>query len=220
MSEDIARIVASEGAETVQIGGKTCTTRALSLRELGEIERECLNLYRRSYLESYSQNGDLLPVNLKEKLMIEKFEESARWDVSDLPLKEVYDPARLVVNDSLIEHLAVIFDFTSGQFDKLDEKTKKKQYQRLTATALEQGELSEDDYTRMTKNKPRKAKAGYVQWWITATYEGMLTMVWAAFKHNGVTKDEVSATLGKDLTMLVNLSREIEKLSAPSSGNT
>ena len=34
-------------------------------------------------------------------------------------------------------------------------------------------------------------KVNYVSWWITGTFEGMLTLVWLCFKSNGVTKEEV-----------------------------
>ena len=71
----------------------------------------------------------------------------------------------------------------------------------------------------MTGGKPLKVKVPYVSWWITGSFDGMITLIWTCFKHNGVSREDVARELGRNEALLTELSREIETLSVPAVGN-
>jgi hypothetical protein len=58
-----------------------------------------------------------------------------------------------------------------------------------------------------------------VNWWITGSYNGIVTMVWTAFKHNHVTREQVAEAMNKNLADMMEMARDIESLSSPSVGN-
>ena len=76
MSEQMARALAATSPMTVMIGGKECTVRPLGIQELTEVERDCVQRFKRQYLETFSQNLDLLPENRRTELLEQKMEES------------------------------------------------------------------------------------------------------------------------------------------------
>jgi len=71
----------------------------------------------------------------------------------------------------------------------------------------------------LTKCVIRPLKIQYVNWWITGSYDGMVTFIWLCFRSYGVSKEEVFDKIGKESSLLVELSREIETLSTPAVGN-
>jgi len=195
----------------VLIAGKECTVRPLGIRELTEVERDCAERYKRQYLKTFADNLDLLPAEAKDRLLLEKMDVVARWDVDDLPPKFVHDPARVKMTDKLKswvgERIEVAADATELQL------------QRVAATMLDQDTLTDEEYRKLTDAIPPKSKVPYVNWWITGSYDGMVTFLWTCFKHNGVTREQVIDEVGGDLFKLSNLSREIERMSAPKVGN-
>ena len=108
MPDDMARALGAEGSTTVEIAGKQCTVRPLSLQELTEAERDCLERYKRSYLKTFSDNRDLIPNY--ETVIQQKMDEAAKWDVDDLPTKNAYDPAAIKINKALRRWLENVFD--------------------------------------------------------------------------------------------------------------
>lgn len=215
MSEDMVRAVGAGSPLTVTIAGKECQVRPLGLRELAEVQRDCVDRYKRAYLETYAKNLDLLPRDQRAQRMDAKLEETARWDIRDLPNKFAYNPRRIRVTEGLTARLRDLF----GE-DEEDNWGSELWTQRLAATALDQGMLSEKDYRELTKspNLPR-VKVGYVNWWITGSYEGMITFAYVCFRHNGVSRNDVEEALGKRPGLLAEITRELERLSAPQAGN-
>jgi len=211
MSESVARAVGAEGDIQTTIAGKVCTVRALGIRELAEVERICLRQYRRSFMEAHSENMDFLPPDQAQAIIEKKLEQCAQWDIDDLPSKFAYDPSRILIGSDLLSLVEGFF----GEQDKNDEE----KMQRLVATMLDQGVLSDDVYKDVTGFSPVKQKVPYVNWWITGAFEGMIVFVWTAFKHNGVTREEVAGELGSNPMLLSELAREIERLSAPQTKN-
>jgi len=209
MPDDMARALGAGSSTTVKIGGKDCTVRPLNIRELTEAERDCLQRYRRSYLETWQQNLDLLPEG--SEMLRTKIEEAARWDVDDLPPKWAYDPRQ-------IELTAGLKKWVKGEMN-LEGKADNDRLQRLVTTALDQGLLSEKKYMELAGKEPKKAKVPYVNWWITGSFDGMITFVWLCFRPNGVTREEVIDALGDNPSLLADTSRQIEELSSPASGN-
>lgn len=217
MSEDTARAVGSNGTDDgIIINGKRCTVRALTLKELGEIERECLKRYKRTYLETFAENADLLPN--AQQLIEKKLEEAAKWDVRDLPLRRVHDVSKVKVTDKLLGWVKSNYE---GILEEDQTETyRKRLVQRVTTTALDNGTLSAERYESLTGSLPASTQAGYVNWWITATFDGQIEMIYTCFKHNDVTRDELCAELSKNPGLMIDASREIEHLTAPQVGNS
>jgi hypothetical protein len=214
MADDVARAVgAGSPAFTVNIGGRECTPRPLGIRELTEVERDCLERYKRSYLETFSKNLDLVPEDRRDALLEKKMDEVARWDIDSLPTKMAYSSKGIILSDSLRIWLAEHWAITEDQ--KVDDI----RLCRLAAASMDQESLSPEEYKRMTGSKPPQYRVPYVHWWITGNYDGMITLIWICFSANGVTREQIVDSVGKDAKTLNETAREVEKLSAPQSGN-
>lgn len=208
-SESVARALGA-GDGVVEIAGKQCTIRPLGTRELAEVERECLKQYKRTYLQTFSENADLLPDEIdKAELISKRFEEAAKWDLDDLPQRSVSDWQRIKLTDKLKKVIAEVH--TDANLDD-DDKVKK-----LAASALDRNVIDAKRYHELTGADAPMVKVGYVNWWISGCVDGMITMIWMSFKDDGVTKDEVARALSEDQTLMVTISRRVEELSAPKS---
>lgn len=216
MADDVARAVGARGANGYTIAGKECRPRALNIKELAEVERHCLKQYKRQYLETFSENLDLLNCNVEDRsvLLQKKIDECARWDVTDLPPKTVYDPSRVVINDKIKKWVKEEWSDSVPTKDLDDDQIRK-----LVTTALDMENLSEDEYEKMAGTKPKKRKTGYANWWTTGSFDGMITMIWACFEHEGITKQQIEDELASNPSILISISRDIEELSAPDLGN-
>lgn len=221
MSEDVARAIGTPGTATIIIAGKECRARPLSLRELGLVERECLNQYRENRLEYLSRTTKYLPEGEATKIIREKILEMESWDVKSLPMQKVYDPDRLYVNEKLTQW---VFDNVSGSADEYAAHAagpaQRRLIQKWLAASLDGQMLTEDEFKEMCGHAPVSMKTGYVNWWITGCFSGMLEIAYQCFAHHGVTREQVSEAFIENFGMLIGLSRQIEKLSAPQSGNT
>jgi hypothetical protein len=106
-------------------------------------------------------------------------------------------------------------EFDLEKREATDEKIK-----RLTAGALDDGSLSEEKYVELADGrKIVKIKIPYVSWWITGATDGMVTFTWVAFKQEGVSREEVEDAIANNKTLMIDVSRELERLSAPAVGN-
>lgn len=210
--DKMSRALAAKGGLTVKIAGKECTVRPLGMRELKEVENDCLERYKRQYLKGISDNLDLLSEKERDGIMVQKLDEASRWDIDSLPPKYAYDNERIKVTKELRGWLSGNLEMKKNADDK--------QVSQLTATALDQGSLSTDEYKQLTGgNSPLRLKVSYSNWWITSMFDGMVTFVWVCFRHNGVTREQVTDAFSDDLGKLAELSRELERLSSPSAGN-
>ncbi len=212
MSDDTARAVGASGSTTVLIAGKECTARPLSIRELAEVERICVDGYKDDYLATVGRSIKRLPdKSRRNAFMEEEIIKAANWTIKDLPKSEVFDASRIDASSDLRLWLKETFSL-NGQND--DNAVK-----RMAASALDQGMLSNAKYEEMTGKKPPSVSVPYINWWITGCFDGILTLVWIAFRDAGVTKDEVSEAVGQNMNLLTQLAHDLEKLSAPAAGN-
>jgi hypothetical protein len=211
MGEDMARALGASSAKTVMVAGKECVLRPLGIRELTEVERDCLQRYKRHYLETIASNADLLAGDKGARLLDQQIIEAARWDIGNLPAKFVFDPKRIKPTDLLKEWLASSFGLPTVPEDL--------QARRLASAALDQESLSVAEYERLTGEKPIRTKVGYVNWWITGCYEGMISFAWICLRHNGVSREQVEESFGARMSSLVDTTREIENLTSPQLGN-
>ena len=228
MSEATARAVGSEGPTTITIAGRVCTTRPLKLKELGEIERECVKRWKRAYLETYAENVDLLPITDAERTQVIRAEmdKIAPWDAKNLPTRQVVDPAEMTATVKLAAWVRQNFRGNVPDDLPVDapgaaerRERNEKTIRELAALAVDSELLSAELYRELTGEALITHRVGYVNWWITGSMDGMLQMIYAAFKHNGVTLDEVNAEVGSNEAMAAGLAREIEALTAPQLGN-
>lgn len=208
MSEEMARALGASSPMTVQIGNKECQVRPLGIKELTEAERDCLERYKDAYVATYIRNAPKLPGG--GELLERKLEEAARWDVNNLPEKEAHNPAK-------VELTAPLKKWLRGQFD-LDGAGNNR-YKRMAAAALDSEILSAEEYEKLVGKKPVKQAVPYVSWWITGCFEGMITFVWICFRRDGITREQVEDELGHNPALLMEISREIERVTAPDSGN-
>ena len=213
MGEDVARAVAARGPLVVTIGGRECRPRPLGIRDLTEVERDCLSRYKRQVLETYASNLDLLPADRQSARLESKMEEISKWDIGNLPPKYAYDASTVVVTPALKQWVA-------DNYSSTERELTEKQCQCMVALALDQCVITEDEYQRLANSpRPRKSKVPYVNWWITGCYEGIISLVWHCFSNQGVTKDQVIDEVGSNLSKMMSVATEIERLSAPSVGN-
>ncbi len=217
--EDTARAVGSPSSNVIVIAGKDCIPRALSIKELGVCERECLLSYRKSYVETYSELIEFLPDNEKPGLIREKIEEAAKFDLSSLPAKYAYDPKKIVVTTELDAWL--LENMSAYLPSDLEENgaIRTKRLAEITAAVLNADVMTDAEYQSVTKSLPKKTKIGYAQWWINSTMDGRLSMAYQAFKEYGVTKEQISEAVGNQMGKLIEAVNEIESLSTPQVGN-
>jgi hypothetical protein len=211
MSEEVARMVGAEGTGGVMIDGKRCTARPLTVKELTEVGRECLRQYRKQLLQTRWDSLEVYPEAIREAKYEKIVEEVSKWDVTNLPLKAAYDPSQINITPALLDWLKT----NHGDANQKDEKLVK----HIVATALDNGLLDPDAYAKLTGNKPIQYKIGYAHWWVTAAIEGQVEMLYAAFKHNDITRDQLMRAITENPELGIELSREIEHLSAPKLGN-
>ena len=212
MSDDTARALGAGGSTPLMIAGKECVARPLSARELAEVERICVQEYKDNYLDTLSRNIKRLPDKSRRNAMMEEeLIKVANWTVRDLPTAKAYDPNRVNLTDKLKSWIKENYDL-NGEADS-------DRLARYAAAALDQGMLDELDYTEMTGKSAPSVRVGYVNWWVTGSYDGAIAFVWVCFRDSGVTREEVAAEMGKSQSSLMRMVQEIEGLSVPEVGN-
>lgn len=222
MSDDVARAVGA-GGTTLVIAGKECQIRPLTAKELAEVERECIDNYRQSYLESLAKSAHLVFPDKRERqsYLREEMEKAAKWDVEDLPRKPVHDPKKIKVNKRLHLWLTENMNLSDKDVDgKLLTKAKlEERIKRAAGTALDSGILDKSTYENLVGEIPKASYVDYVSWWSTATVDGMVTLIWKSVQNSGVTKEQVMTELSEKPDLLATHSRDVEHLSAPAEGN-
>ena len=215
MSEDVARAVGAKSPMEIDIAGKMCKVRPLGLRELTEVQRECVEWYKRQYIKTFVDTMDMFPGGIEEAQQAR--EKAAKWDIDDLPNKVVYDSTTIELTDKLKRWVVSKYNLGKRRRDvrRLDNDKAK----RLAAAALDKGMLSPEKYKELVGKDSRPIAIAYDTWWITGCLEGMIHFIWKAFQANGVSKNEVLEVLTAKPDLMVELSREIERLSAPAMGN-
>jgi len=212
MSEDVARAVGAPSGVHLVIKGKHIPVRPLNLKELTEVQRICIKSYRDNWLESWHDSMKYLPN--PEETMLQKIDESAKWTIENLPKKRVYTSASLL--DSEILAFRESLESSLG----IDcSKSPVNALRRILDTALDQELITEEQFQKVSGKPPKKMLSGYVNWWITATMEGMVTLIWMCARDHGITKDDIIELMSSNQEKMIELSREIESVTAPSVGN-
>lgn len=214
MSEDVARAVGAGSVDVIIIKGKDYKSAPLTIRELAEIERDCLKQYRRHYLETFKENADLLP-NF-EALMEKKVEIAARWDVDDLPRREVYSTSKMPDSKAVRDWLEQNMGIEPAVLARGSVVVR-----QLVSSALDSGAMSKAEYKALVGSEPRTVKVGYVNWWVTGAFEGMVAMVYYGIKNrDGLSKQDIRDEMADKQHELMRHAANIESMSAPDTGNT
>lgn len=182
-------------------------------RNLCEVEREALKFYKRSVLETFTDNQDLLPENSRDRLIERKFDEVSVMTVADLPQRPAYDVSKVAVNDSLLE-------FLQSEYEELPESRDGKR--ALVAHALDTNRITSEKIFELTETKPIKGSIRFDQWWITGTLEGMIYFI-----ANGLRRWKPDTTIQDRLTevkdwpfIYVNhAARKLEHITSAAVGN-
>ena len=208
MSDKEARVLAA--GDTIDVLGTEYRISPVGMKQLHEVQRAAVKYYKREYLSTYAENLDLIPEDQRAELLKQKFDEVAKWDVGNLPVKLAYDVRMVPVNEKLRSVL-------EDEFDDLPEGENEVRF--LLAAALDRELISTTDVVKLTGAKPRKARIPYDSWWVTAVREGMVEFVLAAVKtgHPTTTKKDIE---GWPLAKIVQAARMAETLTAPDLGNT
>lgn len=214
MSEDVARMVGAAAPNSITINGKSCFIRPLTLRELTEIQRECLRIYRQQYAQNLKDTEEILGVDEVRRQILE----SAKWDVDDLPKKFVYDAGKdIEPTEEIFKFIRENLAIDRAEIEK--QANKDLVIRQLLTTALDSGVLSETLFEKLTGRIPRRLSTGYVNWWLTATIDGMVSLCYWCLRDQGITKDDVIAEITSSGGKVASIARDIESLSAPDLGN-
>lgn len=207
MSDREARALAA--GDTIDVAGKEFRISPVGMRQLHEVQRAAVKYYKREYLSTYADNMDLLPEKQRSELMQRKFDEVAKWDVGNLPVKLAYDVRAVPINAKLKSVL-------EDEFDELPEGETELRF--LLASALDRELISVSDVMELTGVRPRKARIPYDSWWVTAVREGMVAFVLASLQnHPEVKREDVERW---PLHKIVQAAKLAERLTVPDLGNT
>ena len=212
MAEDTARALGAGIESEIKFGGKKISIRALNVRELLEVERDCVRLFRKGYLENLAETADLLADG--QDMLREEMIKSASWDGDDLPEKLVHGISDKPITPEMRSWLKNNVRNTSDE--ALDNPV---YYKRLVLHLLDKEALSAEEFEKRTGESVERQSTPYVNWWITASPEGMVSFFWHMVKDQNVTRDEVESEFTNRLNDLVSATREIETLSAPDTKN-
>jgi hypothetical protein len=206
--DDVARVVGA--GEVIEIGDRAYKVRPISIAELQEIQRLAVRAYKRQFLAAYAENMDLLPEAVRQQRLEAKISEVAGWDVADLPTKMAYDVSQVNITPKLESVLVEAL----GDLPQTDAGKR-----AVLATALDMEAVTPQAVLEMTGTRPRRSRIPYDSWWITATFDGIVTMVWSAVhsSHPDLEKDEVARW---PMAKLSEVARLAEKLTTPALGNT
>lgn len=216
----MARALGAEEPEGELIAGVLCKPRPLAMKELGELERLCLASYRRSFIQTFSENLDLLPESTGRMLIQQKMEEAARLDLNTLPVRFAYPSDKVKMTPELAAWLNENLDGYSEPAENETEAQTETRLKQLVGVALEGGLISEAEYGELTNGaKLRKSKVPYVSWWISSTFDGRMAMAWMAFSKCGITRAAFEDAVSADPGMLVRMAQRIQTLTVPAVGN-
>lgn len=208
MSDRVARMVAA--GETIEVDGVEYRLRPIPIRHLKELEIKALRDYKRSYLQTFGDNADLLDGDAKQTLQ-QEIRRVATWTLRDLPKIEAYDCTRVPVNDKAKKWVRANYPDTDGE--NTDGR-----FRSLLNNALDTGRLSARELEKMTGCAPRKGTVRYDQWWVTASMSGMILFILSSIQveHPKVTEADIDRW---SISKLVEASNVVERLTSSDMGN-
>lgn len=191
------------------------TLRPIVVQNLCDLERMALNDYKRSYLSTYSDNRDLMEAAGMDasSLMMQKLEEVACWDLGNLPQKEAFSVQNVPLDGKAGKRLRQWVKENHGEIP--DSKSS---LQAILVNALDTGKLKPDEIEKMTGTSPIKGMVRYDQWWVTASFNGMVAFITASvrYDHPELNPEKVSRW---PMAKIIEASNLVERLTSPTLGN-
>jgi len=186
------------------------TLSPVKLRQLAELQRAAVDFYKAEYLRTYAKNIHLFPKEKQEALLEKKVEEAARWDIKDLPPKKSYSASNIKVTEGLKSRLREIYPG--------DEKLTDDQFKNLLVAALDSNQIDSGEVKELTGKKPLQNPVSYDMWWITGSYEGMISFVFESVRiqHPRVKKSDIE---NWPIAKQVEAAQIIENITQPDEGN-
>lgn len=213
MPDDVARIVGTPDGDEFEIKGKKVRLRPLNMETLQLIEKEALSKYRKSFLEALkASEGLLTAAEIREEVI-----SSAKWGPDDLPKKEVHDAGPVEPTDKVINWFCGKFGLTKSTFK--DPIANARIVRRMLSMALDSESITADQFEELTGRHPRVMKTGYINWWITGTNEGMVSMIYHSIQDPDISREDIIDYLGGDKERMVDMTRTIEKMTVPETKN-
>jgi hypothetical protein len=206
-TEKEARALAA--GETIEVNGKEYKLRPIVAQVLSDLEREALRYWKRQYLETYTENADLLSDGKADELIERKMDEAAQWDLTDLPQKDAFDLTRVPASKD-----ARLW----AEKKRGEELSEDNEIKAVLSVALDTGELKPEDVEKMTGRRPVRGRVRYDQWWVTATMTGMIAFITAGVnqEHPKLSRKEV----GKwPFSKIAEAARITERLTSADVGN-
>ena len=206
-SDREARVLGA--AESIQIGKDEYKLRPVVAQHLCDLEQEALRHYKRQYLQTFSENADLLGEADAKVLLAAKVEEAARWDLQDLPQKDAYDVSRVPVN----RHVRRWVKEDDGEVPESDNAVR-----AVLANALDSGRITAAQLGKMAGKAPLRGRVRYDQWWVTSSMNGMISFILSSLRqdHPEMTKEDVA---GWSFAQIAEASRKVESITSASMGN-
>lgn len=199
--------------ESIDINGTEYKLRPIVAQHLADLEKAALKYYKRNFLETYSDNLDLLEGDNTE-LMQTKLDEAARWDLKDLPYKAAFDVSRIPINDKVKAWIVEAFD----ELDKKDKPKDDKAIRSLLAASLDSEKLKPSKLKELSGKAPLEGRVRYDQWWITGSINGMIRFIVTSlqYDHPEIRTADVARW---SFTQLAEASRKVESVTSASMGN-
>lgn len=214
MSDVEARILAASDEVTVR--GEDYKLAPLSLLQLAEIQRKALRFYKNNYITTFKDNVDIFPEDQRLDILAKKLDEVGRWDINDLPPKPTYDVRNVTITPALKEKILSFFEPEQAEGW---ETWKDPKWTAVLGAVMDAGQITSEAIQKLTNTKPTTVKIPYDMWWVTAAYEGMLTLVYESvkinqphIKHNDVAK--------WPMPDIMDAARIVEQITSPAWGNT
>lgn len=191
----------------VEVRGKRYTLHPIAVKQLSELELRAVRFYKRQYLQSLSENSDLL--ENKQQFMENKIVEVSKWDADDLPYKSSWGVGAIPITDKIKTWLENFY----GELPKSENGMR-----GLINMALESNSLSTAQLKEMTGKAPRQGRIRYDQWWVGSCVSGMVEFVFTSlqYKQPKITLEEVGRW---PLSSIAEAARIVEHLTTADLGN-
>lgn len=216
--DDTARAIGASGGSTIKIAGKDCRPKPLTLKELGELERRALRAYRRDYVQAVMDVAEYLQEPNRSEVINKRVQEAANIVLKELPPHFICDPSSIECTQPLKDWIKQNFNIAAPD-EKGAPEDVHSGYQKAAALAINQGALTETEYTQIVGKPVVRTRVAYPNWWIASTPDGQLAMIHQSFRDYNVTESQVAEALGVDRGKIFELYSEVEEITAPDVGN-
>jgi len=193
--------------DTIEVKGKEFHLKPVVAQSLADLERAALKEHKRNYIETFTDNADLLGED-SSKIIADKLEQVARWTTDDLPQRTAYDCSQVPVNDKLKKWIVEQYG------DKPDTDNG---CRAVVSTALDNEEITPDKVKGMTGKRPQQGRVRFDQWWVTASITGMISIIKSSL--SDYSKEEREQVTQWPFLKIAEAARIVERITSADLGN-